>query len=132
MKRVVRIQGQGKVKEVGLRELSAVPAAESVDAKVALIQELIPLGLEAVAEALEAEVIALAGECGTVARAGARGRSGGVTSAGRSTSRTRSSRSPTSGCATGLATRRSPCPPTSDCRPRGRPMRGSSGRSCTA
>lgn len=62
MKRVVRIQGQGKVKEVGLRGLSAVPAAESVDAKVALIQELIPLGLEAVAEALEAEVIALAGE----------------------------------------------------------------------
>src|SRR3972149_2248687 len=62
MKRVVRIQAQGKVKDVGLRGLSTVPAAESVDAKVALIQELIPLGLEAVAEALEAEVAALAGE----------------------------------------------------------------------
>ncbi len=62
MKRVFRIQRQGKVKDVGLRGLSTVPAAESVDAKVALIQELIPLGLEAVGEALEAEVTALAGE----------------------------------------------------------------------
>ncbi len=62
MKSVVRIQAQGKVKDVGLRGLSTVPAARSVDAKVALIQELIPLGLEAVAEALEAEVAALAGE----------------------------------------------------------------------
>ena len=33
MKRVFRIQGQGKVKDVGLRGLSTVPAAESVDAK---------------------------------------------------------------------------------------------------
>jgi len=61
MKRVFRIQAQGKVKDVGLRGLSAVPAAERVDAKVALIQELIPLGLEAVAEALKDEVVALAG-----------------------------------------------------------------------
>jgi hypothetical protein len=49
------------VKDVGLLGLSTVPAAERVDATVALIQELIPLGLEAVAEALEAEVTALAG-----------------------------------------------------------------------
>lgn len=62
MKRVVRIQGQGKIKDVGLRGLSTVPAAESVDAKVALIQALIPLGLQAVAEALHDEVVALAGE----------------------------------------------------------------------
>jgi transposase-like protein len=41
--------------------LATVPAAESVDAKVALIQALIPLGLEAVAEALEDELVALAG-----------------------------------------------------------------------
>ena len=59
MKRVFRIQGQGKVKDVGLRGLAAVPTAEDVDSTVALIQELIPLGLRAVAEALEAEVVAL-------------------------------------------------------------------------
>jgi transposase-like protein len=41
--------------------LVTVPAVESVDAKVALIQALIPLGLEAVAEALEDELVALAG-----------------------------------------------------------------------
>ncbi len=62
MKRVFRIQRQGKVKDVGLRGLASVPAVQDVDSKVALIQELIPLGLEAVAEALEAEVTALAGE----------------------------------------------------------------------
>ena len=62
MKSVVRIQGQGKVKDVGLRGLATVPAAESVDSTVALIQALIPLGLKAVAEVLEAEVTALAGE----------------------------------------------------------------------
>ena len=62
MKSVIRIQAQGKVKDVGLRGLSTVPAAESVDAKVALIQALIPLGLTAAAEALKAEVTALAGE----------------------------------------------------------------------
>ena len=62
MKSVVRIQRQGKVKDVGLRALATVPAAESVDSKVALIQALIPLGLKAVGEALNGEVTALAGE----------------------------------------------------------------------
>jgi putative transposase len=62
MKRVFRIQGQGKVKDVGLRGLTTVPTAEDVDSTVALIQALIPVGLEAVAEVLEAEVTALAGE----------------------------------------------------------------------
>ena len=62
MKRVFRIQSEGKVKEVGLRGLATVPAAEDVDSTVALIQALIPLGLKAVAETLEAEVVALAGE----------------------------------------------------------------------
>ncbi len=62
MKRVFRIQGQGKVKAVGLRGLTTVPTAEDVDSTVALIQALIPVGLEAVAEVLEAEVAALAGE----------------------------------------------------------------------
>jgi len=62
MKRVFRIQGQGKVKDVGLRGLATLPVPESVDTTVALIQALIPLGLTAVAEALKAEVVALAGE----------------------------------------------------------------------
>jgi len=39
---------------------SGLPA-EEIETKVALIQALIPLGLHAVGEALEAEVIALAG-----------------------------------------------------------------------
>jgi len=62
MKRVMRIQGQGKVKDVGLQALSKVPALEELDAKIALIQALIPLGLQAVAETLTAEVTALTGE----------------------------------------------------------------------
>lgn len=62
MKRIFRIQPRGKVKGVGLRGLGGVPGAERVDAKVALIQELMPQGLEAVAEALEADVTALAGD----------------------------------------------------------------------
>ena len=36
MKRVFRIQSEGKVKEVGLRGLATVPAAEDVDSAVAL------------------------------------------------------------------------------------------------
>lgn len=62
MTSVVRIQRQGKVKDVGLRGLATLPVPESVDTTVALIQALIPLGLTAVAEALKAEVVALAGE----------------------------------------------------------------------
>jgi transposase-like protein len=62
MKSVVRIQKEGKMKDVGLRGLATLPVPESVDTTVALIQALIPLGLTAVAEALTAEVVALAGE----------------------------------------------------------------------
>jgi len=62
MKRVFRIREQGKVKEVGRRTLATVPGTASIESKVALIQALIPLGLQAVAEALEEEVVALAGE----------------------------------------------------------------------
>lgn len=62
MKSVVRVTGQGKMKDVGLRGVATVPAAEDVDSTVALIQALIPVGLKAVAETLEAEVVALAGE----------------------------------------------------------------------
>ena len=62
MKRVFRIREQGKVKEVGRRAVAAVPGTERLESTVALIQALIPLGLQAVAEVLEDEVIALAGE----------------------------------------------------------------------
>jgi len=62
MTSVVRMQGQGKGKDVGLRGLATVPGAESVAATVALIQARIPLGLHAVAEPLEAEGTPLAGE----------------------------------------------------------------------
>ncbi len=61
MKRVFRITGQGKVKDVGLRGLAEHPEVQGVDTTVALIQALIPLGLRAVGEALEGEVSRLAG-----------------------------------------------------------------------
>ena len=62
MKRIFRIREQGKVKEVGRRALATVPGTDQLESNVALIQALIPLGLQAVAEVLEEEVIALAGE----------------------------------------------------------------------
>jgi putative transposase len=61
MKSVIRIQGHGKMKDVGRRGLDTVPDAENIDAKVALIQALIPVALDAVAEELQAEVCRLAG-----------------------------------------------------------------------
>jgi len=61
MKRVLRIDGKGKMKDVGLRGLDTVPEADRLDARVALIQALIPIGLEAVAKELEAEIRRLAG-----------------------------------------------------------------------
>ena len=61
MKRVVRITKQGKVKNVGARDVAVHPEIGDVDAKVALIQALIPVALEAVADELQAEVRRLAG-----------------------------------------------------------------------
>ncbi len=61
MKRVFRIQGKGKGKEVGHQGLGDRAEVEDVDATVALIQALIPLGLQATEEALKAEVARLAG-----------------------------------------------------------------------
>jgi len=58
MKRVFRVVRKGKVKPI---DLSTLSLPEDPDAKLALIQALIPLGLHAVAEALQQEVIALAG-----------------------------------------------------------------------
>jgi len=61
MKRVFRVTGPGKVKDIGLRGLGESPEGESLDIKVALIQALIPIGLQAVQDLLEAEVRDLAG-----------------------------------------------------------------------
>jgi transposase-like protein len=61
MKRVFRIQGEGKVKDIGLRGLGEYRDVDGLDAKVALIQALIPLGLQAVGDLLAEEVTQLAG-----------------------------------------------------------------------
>ena len=61
MKRVFRVMTPSKVKDIGLRGLGERPEVETLDAKVALIQALIPIGLQAVRELLETEVRALAG-----------------------------------------------------------------------
>ena len=42
MKRVVRIQGKGKMKDVGRREVATHPEIEDVNTTVTLIQALIP------------------------------------------------------------------------------------------
>ncbi len=61
MKRVFRIQGEGKMKDIGLRGLGVYPQVDHLNAKVALIQALIPLGLQAVGDLLAEEVTQLAG-----------------------------------------------------------------------
>lgn len=62
MKSVVRIPQQGKVKDSppGHRA-GGHPEIDEVDAKVALIQALIPVALDAVSEALQAELTRLGG-----------------------------------------------------------------------
>ena len=59
MKRVFRVSKKGKMKPI---DLSTLSPPEDLNAKLALIQSLIPLGLLAVGEALKQEVLALAGE----------------------------------------------------------------------
>lgn len=61
MQSVVHIDEKGKVHDVHPSESGIPPGLEDADAKVALIQALIPLGLAAVHEALAAEVTRLAG-----------------------------------------------------------------------
>ena len=61
MKRVFRLQGKGKRKDIGLRGLATHPEIEDVNTTIALIQALIPLGLRAAGEALAAEVTRLVG-----------------------------------------------------------------------
>ena len=72
MKSVVQIQRQGKVKNVRASAVASGLPTEEIDSTVALIQALIPLGLQAVGEALDAEVTALAGTryCRTGGRPG--------------------------------------------------------------
>ena len=50
-----------QIHDVGLRSQTPLSEAELLDSKVALIQALIPLGLQAVAEALEQEITGLVG-----------------------------------------------------------------------
>ena len=85
MKRVVQLQRQGKVKDVRASAAASGGPTEEIDSTVALIQALIPLGLQAVGEALEAEVVALAG-AGTVGRVDAPAWSAGDSNQVRSTS----------------------------------------------
>ncbi len=57
----MRIQEQGKVKDVGLKVLATMLALEDLDAKIAPIRTH-PLGTSAIAETLTAEVTALMGK----------------------------------------------------------------------
>lgn len=68
MQTVQRIRKQGNATQLVAAEPDE--ALEAVDVRVAVIQALIPLGLEAVAAALQGEVVALAGA--RYARAGGR------------------------------------------------------------
>jgi transposase-like protein len=72
MKRVVQTQRQGKGTDVRASAAASGLPAEEIAMKVALIQALIPLGLQAVRAALDAEVTALAGTryCRTGGQAG--------------------------------------------------------------
>jgi transposase-like protein len=62
MKTVVRITKEGKVRPVRRRALDAIPTGDDRASLVALIQAVIPLGLQAVADVLQHEVTELAGE----------------------------------------------------------------------
>ncbi len=61
MPSVVRITSQGKVKAAMGSELAAHPELTDLDAMIPLIQMLIPLGLQAFADVMQAEVAQLAG-----------------------------------------------------------------------
>lgn len=61
MKSVVRITREGKVKDIAVQDSLAQPGLADLDARIEAIQALIPLGLAAVGETLQAEVARLAG-----------------------------------------------------------------------
>ena len=62
MRTIVRIDKQGKIRPIRRRALDAIPAVEDPASLVALIQALVPLGLQAVGEVLETAVTQLAGD----------------------------------------------------------------------
>lgn len=62
MRNVIRITTEGKIRPVRRRMLGAIPAVDDQASLVALIQAVIPWGLQAVGDVLEAEVTKLAGE----------------------------------------------------------------------
>jgi len=61
MPSVVRITAQGKVKDLGSWEVAEHADLTDLDTMIPLIQALIPLGLQAFAEVMQAEVAQLAG-----------------------------------------------------------------------
>lgn len=61
MPSVVHLDGKGKVRDVQPNHEMLPVGLEDVDARIAIIQALIPLGLAAVGEALDADVTRLAG-----------------------------------------------------------------------
>ena len=61
MSSVVRITAQGKVKAATREERASRPELTDLNTMIPLIQALIPLGLQAFAEVMQAEVAALAG-----------------------------------------------------------------------
>ena len=62
MRNVIRITTEGKVRPIRRRTADAIPAVDERASLIALIQTLIPLGLQAVGDVLEAEVTDLAGK----------------------------------------------------------------------
>ena len=62
MRTIVRIDKQGKIRPIRRRALGAIPAVDDQASLIALIQAVIPLGLHAVGDVLEAEVTKLAGD----------------------------------------------------------------------
>jgi hypothetical protein len=62
MRNVFRITKEGKLRPVRRRALDAIPAVEDRAGLVALIQAVIPLGLQAVGDVLKKEVTDLAGD----------------------------------------------------------------------
>jgi len=61
MPSVIRISAQGKAKDLGSTEATNEGNLQDLDTMVPLIQALIPLGLQAFAEVMQAEVAALVG-----------------------------------------------------------------------
>ncbi len=62
MRNVIRITKEGKVRPIRRRALDRIPAVDDRASLVALIQAVIPLGLQAVEDVLQHEVTELAGE----------------------------------------------------------------------